>query len=137
LLGATLAGGISVLYLSLCMQGVSLASARSVTLVALLLGQLVLVFCVRTSSQPFWRSETGWNPRILPVLTGILILLGLAVWIPIFKHAVHIAGLSAMQFTLAFAVALATTLWLEPFKRVGIPRLSHRRSRSLSNFGTG
>ncbi|MBI4494994.1 MAG: cation-transporting P-type ATPase [Chloroflexi bacterium] len=90
--------------------------ARALALAALLLAQTLMLLAHRVPERPWWASNLGANPVLLPVLGATLASLALLLSLPGVAQVLRLAPLGPGQWLLAVATAAATTLWLEPLK---------------------
>ncbi len=80
----------------------------------LIVGQVFLVFAECSPDQPFWESSLRGN-RVMPVVLGaIMISLLAARNVSPLADFLNLAPLAIAGWALASAIALITTLWLEP-----------------------
>jgi Ca2+-transporting ATPase len=117
LIGGTLSIGVLGFYLAQLHAGAPPDVARAAAFVTMLVGQCAIVLVERSPGKPLW---TGLriNLALLIALPVTLGMLPIAVNVPGLNAALHFAPLSTTTWVLAIVLALATTLWYEPFKRV-------------------
>lgn len=117
LIGGTLSIGVLGIYLMQLRAGAPADVARTAAFVTMLVGQCAIVLVERSPGKPLW---TGLriNRALLIALPVTLAMLPIAVNVPGLNAALHFAPLSTTTWVLAIVLALATTLWYEPFKGV-------------------
>ncbi|MDI3317588.1 MAG: HAD-IC family P-type ATPase [Bacillota bacterium] len=128
-LGATLLGATLMLYQAALSRGLPEPAARSLGLVTLLLGNVLLVLSMSSESESLWsswRRAINGNPAASrsrwALAAGTLLILLTILYIPGFRSAMGTAPISAGAFLLASAVAALATLWWE-----GVKGLRRRR----------
>jgi len=116
LLGLTLALGVVAMYAWALHSGLGADTARAAALVAMLVGQTLLIFVQRSPSKPFWQGPAP--TRIAWWLAGgALASLALCVEFPPLAGLMHLAAPPIPVALSALGVGIATTIWWEPFKR--------------------
>lgn len=116
LLGLALAVTVVAIYAAALTHGIDVEASRATAIIAMLVGQTVLVFVQRSPRRPVWRgpapTRTAWWLVAITLASVVLAI----TWPPLglLLHLEEPAP--AVAFGAAAAGALAT-LWLEPFKR--------------------
>lgn len=111
-LGIALSAAVIALYLW-GLRGYDTSVARATAMTAMIAGQMLLVLVERTHAP-------GANARVLPVISLTALSVACALYIPPLAHALSLAPLSLSQLAIALAAAAMATLWLEPFKKLGL-----------------
>jgi Ca2+-transporting ATPase len=115
-LGLVLTVAVLGLYFGKIAAGAPVAEARGTALVALLVGQTLLVVVERSPSMPVWRSRVRANPTLLAVLASMTLLVATMYSVPTLRELFRIGGLSLRDWLLAGSVGAVAVLWIEPFK---------------------
>ncbi|MGZ4212553.1 MAG: cation-translocating P-type ATPase [Actinomycetota bacterium] len=113
--GFGLSIGIVVLYL--WRLGAGTGRARALGLVTLLLGEACLILTSRARDVPVWRAPMRGNRVLVPLVATMLGVAVAIVYIPPLAHALRIKVLIPVDWAIAAVVAIASTIWTEPFKR--------------------
>ena len=110
--GLSLTVAVLALYLGALGLGQSEESARGLALIALIVGQLLLVLVERSDSLHVWHrlSDNRVLPWIVAFTLGSLIVVEL---VPAIASRVHVTSPSLAGWALAIVVAAAATLWGE------------------------
>jgi len=110
--GLSLTAAVLALYLGALGMGQTEDSARGLALVALIVGQLLLVLVERSDSLHVWHrlSENRVLPWIVAFTLGSLVLAEL---VPAIASRIHVTAPSPEGWAVAVAVAAAATLWGE------------------------
>ncbi|HYL26766.1 MAG TPA: HAD-IC family P-type ATPase, partial [Candidatus Nitrosotalea sp.] len=120
-LGAVLAVAVLLLFILAIRSGTSVDAARAMALVAMISGQIGLIFVERTAAGGY--AGLRGNPAILPIVSATAISLALAIaWAPL-AHALHFSAIPALAALGACAIGCASVLWLMPLRR--LVRLAH------------
>jgi len=114
--GLALTLGVLGLYLVELGAGASAEAARGVAVAALIFGQVLLVLVERAGHRPLWRVGLEGNGAIVWILGATLGSLLIAEYFGPLASLMHLVPPSASGWLTAFAVALMTTCWAEPFK---------------------
>ncbi len=123
--GATLALAVMATYLVTLHAGLSGDTARSAGIVAMIAGQIMLVFVERAGWKPIWRVPITGNPAILPVVLGTLASLALAIlWTPL-AEALHLGPIPLGIVAIAASTGCISVLWMQPLlalrqRRIGV-----------------
>jgi Ca2+-transporting ATPase len=115
-LGLTLAGAVVGLDAAALARGIPVDAARAGALIAMLVGQTLLVFVQRSPDRPFWRGSRP-TPVALLLAAGALASLLFALVVPPFETLLHLAEPPGAFALAAAAVGALATVWWEPFKR--------------------
>jgi P-type Ca2+ transporter type 2C len=115
-LGLTLAAAVLAVDALALRTGLETNSARSAALVAMFIGQTVLIFVLRSPQRAFWRGSAP--TRVTAWLAGAsLASLALAITVAPLAALLHL-GTPPLAFVLvAIGAGAISTLWWEPFKR--------------------
>ena len=110
--GLSLTAAVLVLYLGALGVGQSEDSARGLALIALIVGQLLLVLVERSDSLHVWHrlSDNRVLPWIVAFTLGSLVAVEL---VPAIASRIHVTSPSLAGWALAIAVGVAATLWGE------------------------
>jgi P-type Ca2+ transporter type 2C len=115
-LGLTLSAAVVAVYVVAERAAMTELQARALGWGTMLLGQVMLVFVVRSPTRPIWRTSALSNRSLLPLAGAALAVLPLTVYIPPVAELVHVAPPSPELWLAAFGVAALATLWTEPIK---------------------
>lgn len=110
--GLSLTVAVLALYLGALWLGQSEDSSRGLALIALIVGQLLLVLVERSDSLHVWHrlSDNRVLPWIVAFTLGSLVVVEL---VPAIASRIHVTSPSLAGWALAIAVASAATLWGE------------------------
>jgi len=115
LLGGSLAATVIAIYVTLLHQGMPENGARVAAMIAMLCGQITLVFVERAAERPIWRVSVRHNAAILPIVAGTIGTIALAIlWAPL-ASALHLAPIALSLALLAALGGCASVLWTQPF----------------------
>ena len=116
ILGLTLAFAVVALYAWALHAGYATTVARAAALVAMLVGQTILIFVQRSPNRPFWfgtrPTRTAWW-----LASGALASLALGIEFPPLAAILHLAAPPIPLALAAAGIGAVTTVWWEPFKR--------------------
>ena len=119
LTGGSLTLGVFGLYLAQLSTGTPVAVARSAALVALILGQSLVILTERSPEVPLWRGgqpETLWRPAL--AMGGALLTLVLVVCVPSLASILQLGALAPAQWGVAAVVGLVSVGWVELLKPI-------------------
>ena len=117
-LGGTLAVTVMVVYVLVIRAGLSVEMARAAALIAMIGGQISLVFVERAGKRPVWTVTLSGNAAIVPVILGTLASLGLGIlWTPL-AHALHLAPIPLVVGLVTFVAGCGSVLWLQPVNAI-------------------
>jgi P-type Ca2+ transporter type 2C len=91
-------------------------AARAFAFATLVLGNVALIFCKRSNTQPLWVSLRVRNPKLWWVVLGTVALLLLALYLPLLRGVLRFEALSAGALAAAAGLALLCALGLEGLK---------------------
>ncbi|MGZ4242154.1 MAG: cation transporting ATPase C-terminal domain-containing protein, partial [Actinomycetota bacterium] len=97
--------------------GAGTGRARALGLVTLLLGAACRILTSRARDVPVWRAPMRGNRVLVPLVATMLGVAVAIVYIPPLAHALRIKVLIPVDWAIAAVVAIASTIWTEPFKR--------------------
>jgi P-type Ca2+ transporter type 2C len=98
--------------------GLSVDGARAAALVAMIAGQITLVFVERAGTRGVWRGGLRGNPAVLPILAGTALALALAIlWTPL-AEALHLHTIPPTAALIACSAGCASVLWMQPIYAV-------------------
>ncbi len=118
-LGSVLAATVIALFALALHAGLSSDAARAAGIIAMMSGQIALVFVERAGGRPIWCVPVRGNRAILPIVLGTAVVLILAVyWVPM-AQALHLEALSPVLALTAAAAGCASVLWLQPLSVLG------------------
>jgi Ca2+-transporting ATPase len=115
-LGLTLAVVVVALDAWALRAGYATPVARAAALVAMLVGQTMLIFVQRSPNRPFWLG-TAPTPLAWALAGGALASLALGIEVPPLEAVLHLAAPPVPLALGAAAAGIASTVWWEPFKR--------------------
>jgi Ca2+-transporting ATPase len=115
-LGLTLSAAVVGTYLWADAAAMATNEARALGWAVLLVGQALLVFVVRSPSQPVWRTNVVANRSVLPLVAMALAVVPLTIFVPPLATLVEVAPFRADLWLPAIAIAALATLWTEPLK---------------------
>jgi Ca2+-transporting ATPase len=111
-------GMVIGMYQAALALGQSVAEARSVAFVTLIVSNLCLILTNRSWSRTVFSSFAVPNPALLWVLGGALVFLGLVVYVPGLRSLFHFAPMHPVDVVLSLAAGLLSIAWFEVFKLV-------------------
>ncbi len=132
-LGGTLAATVMGVYIIVMRGGLSLEAARAAALIAMISGQISLVFVERAGERPVWRVPLRGNRAIAPVVLGTMASLGFAIlWAPL-AQVLHIAPVPLAVGLAACAGGCASVLWSQPINAILWSYSRHFRTGVLNS----
>jgi Ca2+-transporting ATPase len=114
-LGGALAAAVVAIYLLSLRYGMPEDAARTIAMIAMLSGQIMLVFVERAAERPIWKVGLSNNPAIFPIVAGTAGTIGAAVLWPPLALALHLSPIPPSLAVLAVAVGCGSVLWTQPF----------------------
>ncbi len=96
--------------------GQSLAEARALAFITLIVSNLCLILTNRSWSQSAVAAFSGRNPALLWVLGGALVFLGLVVYTPGLRSIFHFAPMHPVDIAIALGAGLVSIAWFEAAK---------------------
>ncbi len=115
LTGLTIAAGSLGLYLGRILEGAPTEEARTTALIAIVVGQILLVLVLRSPDEPFWRNA-GKNPAVAISISGAFGILLAVVFVPGLNHLMELRSPGATWWLISLAVAAVAATWMEPLK---------------------
>ncbi len=97
-------------------------AAQTVAFFAWLVGHVLLAFNLRSERQPVLQLGLGSNRLMLVWAGAVAVFLGLVSLLPGAQHLMKVVPLSAAQWGLVVAAALAGTFWIEARKLITYPK---------------
>jgi Ca2+-transporting ATPase len=97
-------------------NGLSEAATRAFTFTTLVMGNLALIYCNRSSSAPLWRTLRVPNRALWLVSALTTAMLGLALYQPWLAGLFQFAALAPQDALLAALLGLGSALWFEGLK---------------------
>lgn len=123
-LGGVLAGTVMAVDVVAMHGGLSVEAARAAAFIAMISGQIALVFIERAGTCPVWQVSLRGNAAIVPVVLGTAASLALAIlWTPL-AQALHLAPVPLAVCLTACAAGCASVLWLQPVNAFTRPAAS-------------
>jgi Ca2+-transporting ATPase len=116
LTGLTLTVAVLGLYLARLWADVPENEARATALIALILGQLVLAFVMRTPERSLIHADYRGNRAVLATTLGTVIILLCVVLIPGLSNLMKLTAPEWWWWVISAPIAAITTLWMEPLK---------------------
>ncbi|MBI4321330.1 MAG: cation-transporting P-type ATPase [Chloroflexi bacterium] len=107
---------VLAVYLSSLAQGLAVETARSVAVSTLVIAQTLLVLTERSPDKPFWQAGLRGNKALPFVLATTLASLPVILYVPFLATAMQLSPISLGNWSLAVAVAVASTMWVEAAK---------------------
>ncbi len=129
-IGITLFIGVITLYLLRLAEGAPGVDARALAMTTLMIGQVCMVLTERSPDQPIWKRGLRGNRILVVALVATPVSLLAALYVPFLADILRLAPLSVPDWALAAAVALITTLWMEPVKAWRNRRIEGRGERT-------
>ncbi len=115
-LGGVLAITVVALFAMALRAGLSSDAARAVGIIAMMSGQIALVFVERAGDRPIFKVPLRGNRAVLPIVLATVFFLVFAVyWTPM-ARALHLLPIPPLLALAASAAGCASVLWLEPLK---------------------
>ena len=133
LTGLTIATGAMGLYLGRILEGAPTEEARATALIAIVVGQILLVLVLRSPDAPFWRNA-GNNVAVPVSVVGAFAVLLAVVFVPGLNHLMGLRSPGATWWLISLAVAAVAATWVEPFNLMLAAR---RRNGTRSDVETG
>jgi Ca2+-transporting ATPase len=99
--------------------GESVAHARTLAFITLIVANLCLILTTRSSQQGLFASLAVPNRALLWVVASALAFLGLVVYVPALRGIFHFAPVSTLDFLIALAAGLVSVTWFEIVKAAG------------------
>jgi Ca2+-transporting ATPase len=96
--------------------GQSIAEARTLAFITLIVSNLCLILTNRSWSQTAVSAFSAGNPALLWVIGGALVFLGLVVYVPGLRDLFHFAPMHALDIVIALGAGLVSIAWFEAAK---------------------
>ena len=123
-LGSALAATVMAVYVVTMHGGLGVEAARAAAFIAMISGQITLVFIERAGRRPVWQMSLRGNPAIVPVVLATTASLALAIlWTPL-AQALHLAPVPLPVCLVGCAAGCASVLWLQPVNAFARPGVS-------------
>ncbi len=116
-------GAVIAVYAAALALGESVAQARTLSFVTLIVSNLCLILTNRSWQRSLFTSFAVRNPALLWVIGGALAFLALVVYVPALQRLFHFAFMQPLDLALAGAAGLFSILWFEVMKLVRRRRL--------------
>lgn len=113
-LGISLASAVLAVYLYVLWHGTPETSARAAGLIAMIVGQTLLVFIERAGSRPIWSVSLRGNRSVVPIVLATAATLVLAIMLPGVAQALHLAPPPWQIAAAAAGCGAAAVLWTQP-----------------------
>jgi P-type Ca2+ transporter type 2C len=97
-------------------QGASEFEARALAFATLVSGNIGLIMVNRSWKQSIFRSISIPNPSLWYVISGALIFLILALYLPILRGVFHFAPIAPISLAISLVIGFCSTLWFEVYK---------------------
>ncbi|MGO9413081.1 MAG: cation-translocating P-type ATPase [Spirochaetia bacterium] len=110
--------------------GQSLAEARTLAFITLIVSNLSLILTNRSWSNTAWSAFRASNPALLWVVGGALVFLSLVVSVPGLRDLFHFAPMHLVDVAIALVAGLVSIAWFEAAKV-----LMRRRKRGVGGQG--
>jgi Ca2+-transporting ATPase len=115
LLGLSLAAAVLAVYLCYLAYGLPENAARAAALVAMIVGQTLLVLVERAGNRRIWTVTLRDNKAIAPIIIATLASLAAAIfWAPL-AQAFHLAPIALNIVLIATAAGALSVLWPQPW----------------------
>ena len=130
---STFAAGIGALLIPLASygwlleRGATVEGARAFAFTTLILGNIALIFSVRSSAS-LWTNLTRPNPVLWWVVGAALLTLALALSVPLLQRVFQFDTLSPALLAAAVGLGVSTLVIFEAVKRIGFTRSLHHGS---------
>jgi Ca2+-transporting ATPase len=116
-------GAVIAVYAAALALGESVAQARTLSFVTLIVSNLCLILTNRSWQRGLFSSFAVRNPALLWVIGGALVFLALVVYVPALQRLFHFAFMHPMDLALAGAAGLFSIAWFELMKLIRRRRL--------------
>jgi Ca2+-transporting ATPase len=131
-IGLSILQGISVLVIVLAVFAISMQrgqgelDARTLTITALVIANLGLIFANRSWSKTIFSTLSRSNPALWWVTAGTATGLALVLYLPLLRDLFHFSVLHPVDMMISLAAGLLSILWFE------ILKLFHGRRKQVS-----
>lgn len=122
ILGISLAAAVLAVFLVLLWHGVPEAGARAAGMIAMISGQMILVFVERAGSRPLWSVSIRENRSVVPIIACTAASVAAAILIPAVSQALHLAVIPVQTAAIAFGCGAAAVLWTQPIYAIARAR---------------
>jgi len=109
-------GAVLGVYLAALGIGQSLAEARTLAFITLIVSNLCLILTNRSWSRTAVSAFSAGNPALLWVVSGALLFLGLVVYVPGLRGLFHFAPMHPLDIAIALGAGLVSIAWFEAAK---------------------
>ncbi len=116
--GLTAFGAVFGVYEAAFALGQSVAEARTLAFITLIVSNLCLILTNRSWSRGIFTSLRVPNPALAWVVGGALAFLGLVVYVPGLRDLFHFAPMDPLDLLIAPAAGLVSVAWFEAVKLV-------------------
>lgn len=109
-------GAVIAVYAVALSLGESVAQARTLSFITLIVSNLCLILTNRSWQRSLLSSLAVPNPALLWVIGGALVFLALVVYVPGLQRLFHFASMHPLDLAIAFAAGLFSIAWFEVMK---------------------
>jgi Ca2+-transporting ATPase len=111
-------GAVIGVYAAALSLGESVAQARTLAFITLIVSNLSLILTNRSWQRGVLASFAVRNPALLWVIGGALGFLALVVYVPALQRLFHFAIMHPLDLAIAFAAGLFSIAWFEVMKLI-------------------
>jgi Ca2+-transporting ATPase len=112
-------GAVISVYVAALSLGESVAQARTLSFITLIVSNLCLILTNRSWQRSALSSLKVSNTALLWVIGGALAFLALVVYVPWLQRLFHFAPMHLLDLAIAFAAGLFSIAWFEVMKLIG------------------
>ena len=111
-------GAVIAVYVAALSLGESVAEARTLSFITLIVSNLCLILTNRSWQLSALSSLKVRNPALFWVIGGALIFLALVVYVPGLQRLFHFAPMHLLDLAIAFVAGLFSVAWFEVMKLI-------------------
>jgi P-type Ca2+ transporter type 2C len=115
-------GVMMAVYAAAVGLGQSIAEARTLSFITLIIANLCLILTNRSRTRSVFSTLSVPNPALTWVVVGALVFLGLVVFVPGLRNLFHFAPMHLLDFLIAVVAGIVSIAWFEVVKLVSVRR---------------
>ncbi len=114
--GVVITAGVLILYYFFMNNGHTIEEVRTIVFTTLILSNVFLTFADRSFTKTIYYTIRYKNNLALAIIIVSIIFLLSLLFVPVIRHLFQLTSITIHEFWLCFAVAFASTMWLEIYK---------------------
>jgi Ca2+-transporting ATPase len=124
--GLVASGMMMGVYATALALGQSIAEARTLSFITLIISNLCLILTNRSRTRSIFSTMSVPNPALTWVVGGALVFLGLVIFVPGLRGLFHFAPMHLLDFAISFGAGVASIACFEVAKLASVRRVSRR-----------